>query len=89
MKSALFLLVVACLLLGRGQAFTKQVLQNHRSSLRPNCVPLRARNSNKDEAAIEEEARLRIWESRLGQIRSALKSAESLRNFRIQNGREI
>ena len=40
----------------------------------------------KDEATIEEEARLRIWESRRGQIRSTLKSAEGLRNFRIKNG---
>ena len=43
-------------------------------------------DQDKDEATIEEEARLRIFESRRGQIRSALKSAESLRNFRIKNG---
>ena len=43
-------------------------------------------NDNKDDAAIEEEARLRIYESRRGQIRQALKSAEGLRNFRAANG---
>ena len=43
-------------------------------------------DGGKDEATIEEEARLRIWESRRGQIRSTLKSAEGLRNFRIKNG---
>jgi uncharacterized membrane protein YdjX (TVP38/TMEM64 family) len=43
-------------------------------------------NENKDEEAIKEDARIKIFESRRGQIRSALKSAESLRTFRIQNG---
>ena len=38
------------------------------------------------ESTIEEEARLRIWESRRGQIRQTLKSAENLRNFRLKNG---
>ena len=47
---------------------------------------LRAWNNDKDEATIEEEARLRIYESRRSQIRSALKSAEGIRNFRIKNG---
>ena len=35
---------------------------------------------------LEEEARLKVLESRRYQIRSMLKSAESLRNFRITNG---
>lgn len=33
-----------------------------------------------------EEARIRIWNSRRGEIRSMLKSAEKLRNFRFENG---
>lgn len=80
---------------------------------------LKAWNNDKDEATIEEESRLKIWESRRGkicssnlfvkgttvvlvlqhvvmvfhsifpgQIRSVLKNAESLRNFRIKNGME-
>ncbi len=43
-------------------------------------------NGDKDEATIEEEARIRIYESRRRQIRSALKSAESIRNLRLKNG---
>jgi hypothetical protein len=50
--------------------------------------PLHLRNNKniQDEADVEEEARIRIWESRRGQIRSLLKNAESLRNYRIKNG---
>jgi uncharacterized membrane protein YdjX (TVP38/TMEM64 family) len=43
-------------------------------------------NEGKDEATVEEEGRLRVWESRRGQIRSALKTAESIRINRIANG---
>lgn len=43
-------------------------------------------DGKKDEATIEEEARLKIYESRRGQIRSALKSAEAIRHLRLQNG---
>ena len=46
-------------------------------------------DDGKDEATIEEEARLRIWESRRGQIRSMLKSAEGVRNFRLENGMQM
>jgi uncharacterized membrane protein YdjX (TVP38/TMEM64 family) len=50
-------------------------------------LPLNAwGNDEQDKAEIEEEARLKIFESRRGQIRSALKGAESLRTFRIKNG---
>jgi hypothetical protein len=54
----------------------------------PPPPPLHMRNNRntQDEADVEEEARLRIWESRRGQIRSLLKNAESLRNYRIKNG---
>lgn len=44
------------------------------------------KNDEKDEETIEEEARLNIFENRRGQIRATLKSAESLRTFRIKNG---
>jgi uncharacterized membrane protein YdjX (TVP38/TMEM64 family) len=43
-------------------------------------------DGGKDEAAILEEGRLRVWESRRGQIRASLKSAESIRNMRLTNG---
>jgi len=41
---------------------------------------------DEDLQELEEEARLKVQESRRKQIRSALKSAESLRNFRVNNG---
>jgi len=40
----------------------------------------------KDDATIEEEARVDVWTSRRGQIRNTFKSAENFRNFRIKNG---
>ena len=43
-------------------------------------------DSDRDEKELEEEARLKIWESRRGQIRGVLKSAEKQRNYRIENG---
>jgi uncharacterized membrane protein YdjX (TVP38/TMEM64 family) len=43
-------------------------------------------DGDKDEATIEEEQRLKIYESRRGQIRASLKSAESIRNLRLKNG---
>jgi len=43
-------------------------------------------DGDKDEATIEEEARIKIYESRRKQIRSALKGAESIRNLRLKNG---
>ena len=50
-------------------------------------VTLHLRNNDgKDEAQVEEEARLKILESRRYQIRDALKSAETIRNFRFQQG---
>ncbi|KAL3943752.1 MAG: hypothetical protein SGBAC_002175 [Bacillariaceae sp.] len=43
-------------------------------------------DDKKDDATIEEEARVKVWESRRKQMRTVLKSAESLRTFRIKNG---
>jgi hypothetical protein len=43
-------------------------------------------DNNKDEATIEEESRLKIWESRREQIRSSLKGAEALRYYRLEKG---
>lgn len=43
-------------------------------------------NDNRDdEAVIEEEQRLKILKARRNQIRSTLKSAENLRNYRLKN----
>ena len=46
---------------------------------------LKVYNDEEEKEQIE-EARIRIWNSRRGEIRSMLKSAESLRNFRYANG---
>lgn len=60
------------------------------TTIRPRTIPLQLFDKNngdkKDEATIEEEARLKIFENRRKQIRSALKSAESIRNLRLKNG---
>jgi predicted rRNA methylase YqxC with S4 and FtsJ domains len=57
------------------------------SVVRARPSPLRALNDKKDDATIEEEARIKIYESRRMQIRAALKSAEALRNFRLEKGK--
>ena len=68
-------------------SFTDALTATGRPSSATACLRLfNNDNEGKDEATIEEEARLRIWESRRGQIRSTLKSAENLRNFRLKNG---
>lgn len=41
---------------------------------------------DRSDAEIEEEARVKVWESRRYQIRSVLKSAEGVRNLRLRNG---
>ena len=47
---------------------------------------LRLFNDDRDEQVIEEEQRLEILQARRDQVRSTLKSAEALKNFRIRNG---
>ena len=47
---------------------------------------LSAQQQRPTDEELEEEARLKVLESRRYQIRSMLKSAESLRTFRINNG---
>jgi uncharacterized membrane protein YdjX (TVP38/TMEM64 family) len=42
-------------------------------------------NNNRDQEALEEEARIKILESRRYAIRSILKAAEATRNFRVAN----
>ena len=67
---------------------------NHMASLtRTNPPPPRNRRQpitlsagRPTDEELEEEARLKVLESRRYQIRSMLKSAESLRNFRLHNG---
>lgn len=46
---------------------------------------LKVYNDEEEKEQIE-EARIRIWNNRRGEIRSMLKGAESLRNFRYANG---
>jgi uncharacterized membrane protein YdjX (TVP38/TMEM64 family) len=41
---------------------------------------------SKEEAEQVEEVRLNIWKNRRGQVRSMLRNAESLRNFRLARG---
>ena len=53
----------------------------HRPPTHRNLFP----EDNRDQATIEEEQRLKIIQTRRNQIRSTLKSAENLRNFRIAN----
>jgi uncharacterized membrane protein YdjX (TVP38/TMEM64 family) len=51
------------------------------------CAWKKERNTNrKSDEEEEEEARLKILEARRKNIRSTLKAAESLRNFRLQRG---
>jgi len=47
--------------------------------------PLTRLSARQTDEELEEEARLKVLESRRYQIRSMLKSAESLRNFRLDN----
>lgn len=42
---------------------------------------------DEDQATVEEEARQKVLEARRRQIRGVLKSAESLRNYRLKNGK--
>jgi hypothetical protein len=44
---------------------------------------------NKSDQEVEEETRMNVLTSRRKTIRSALKGAESLRNFRIENGESL
>ena len=62
---------------------------NNKHSTSSSITRLRAWGSNNEEdlEEKEEEARLKVLESRRKTIRSALKSAESLKNFRVNNGR--
>mmetsp|Transcript_266 Transcript_266/g.422 ORF Transcript_266/g.422 Transcript_266/m.422 type:complete len:568 (-) Transcript_266:41-1744(-) len=43
-------------------------------------------NEEQELAALEEEARLKVLQSRRGTIRNTLKAAESVKNFRVNNG---
>lgn len=52
-----------------------------------NFFPTRMSNREEDEN-VTEEVRVRILGDRRKQVRSALKAAESLRNFRISKGKK-
>ena len=62
---------------------TRPPTHRHVPPSSPHLTRLSARPTDDE---LEEEARLKVLESRRYQIRSMLKSAESLRNFRIDNG---
>jgi hypothetical protein len=86
-----YIIAGVALCLGTGcQAFvSKSAIQPSSSiAIRPHRNrPLRLfNNDEKDDATIEEEARLKIYENRRGQLRAGLKGAESLRSFRIEKG---
>ena len=93
MKVQLLLLVTAALL-SASTAFSPPVRSHHDkhrfrristsfSTFRePPRTILSAQQTDEE---LEEEARLKVLESRRYQVRSMLKSAESLRNFRINN----
>ncbi len=51
----------------------------------PISTTLKVYNDDEEKEQIE-EARVRIWKSRREEIRGMLKSAEKLRNFRLENG---
>ena len=53
---------------------------------RTSQTALKARSDEEDLDDVEEEARLNVLKSRRQQIRSTLKNAEALQNFRLQNG---
>lgn len=59
--------------------------QQHTSFRRIIRSSLHVYNDDEEKEQIE-EARIRIWNNRRGEIRSMLKSAESVRYFRIANG---
>lgn len=62
------------------------LLLQHRRSRSPSRLLRAWRGDNEDPAAVEEEARLKILQDRRKSIRSCLKSAEAVRNFRFQQG---
>mmetsp|Transcript_30037 Transcript_30037/g.45764 ORF Transcript_30037/g.45764 Transcript_30037/m.45764 type:complete len:541 (-) Transcript_30037:22-1644(-) len=76
------LYISAALLISACRGF---LIQSPLSPTTSRALPLKAWGSNRDPKAVEEEARLKILDDRRGQIRSGLKGAESLRNFRIKN----
>lgn len=84
-----FLPTILLLLVASSNAFLRsQVPSPVTSSARAaksSYVSLRMSN-REDEAAVEEEVRVKILGDRRKQVRSSLKAAESLRNFRIANG---
>ena len=88
------MLACMCMVLGPSHAFvTRRTTQ---SQTTPRTVVNRIGESsggtllrvynNEEEKEEIEEARVRIWNSRRGEVRGMLRSAESLRNFRFENG---
>mmetsp|Transcript_21350 Transcript_21350/g.50535 ORF Transcript_21350/g.50535 Transcript_21350/m.50535 type:complete len:615 (-) Transcript_21350:65-1909(-) len=67
------------------QGASTAIHPQHPESLRRTPQPLQVYNDDEEREQIE-EARVRIWNSRRGEVRSMLKGAESLRNFRLANG---
>jgi len=90
MKVSLALLVLAALV-SAGAAFAPTTRSGH-GVIQPRAAdkaaqssPLTILSARQTEEELEEDARLKVLESRRYQVRSMLKSSESLRNFRIAN----
>ena len=79
-------LLAFALLLSSANAFSSRIASlsstRKRQQLPPTCLLM----ATDDQAAVEEEARLKVLESRRKQLRGTLRAAESLRNYRIKNG---
>jgi len=78
-------LVAFSLLIASVESFSSRIAsislqQRHQQQLPPTCLYM-----VDDQATVEEEARLKVLESRRKQIRSTLKAAESLKNYRMKN----
>ena len=68
-----------------GKIEQKSFGKGFNSYLAPSTALKIVLNDEEEKEEIE-EARIRIWNQRRGEVRSMLKSAEGLRNFRIENG---
>lgn len=83
-----FMLIIALVLVVSSNAFApSQICTSLTRSRHKGCRQSRMSNREEDESIVEEEVRLKILGDRRKQVRSALKAAESLRNFRLSKGK--
>lgn len=82
-------IVALSLLVANVESFSSRVASfsplQQRTELPPTSSCLHMAAFDEDQAAVEEEARLKVLEARRKQVRGTLKAAESLRNYRIKN----